>query len=54
MIYALVSAIAIILLVGLILLPAVVIGWFILTIKAAIRTSNGDYYRYPMTMRFVS
>ncbi|MDJ0498277.1 MAG: DUF4870 domain-containing protein [Acidimicrobiia bacterium] len=54
MIYGLVAALAIILLVGLLLLPAVVIGWFILTIKAAIRTSNGEYYRYPMTMRFVS
>lgn len=54
MIYGLVAALAIILLVGLILLPAVVIGWFILTIRAAIRTSNGEYYRYPMTMRFVS
>ena len=54
MIYGLVAALAIILLVGLILLPAVAIGWFVLTIRAAIRTSNGEYYRYPMTMRFVS
>ncbi len=54
MIYGLVAALAILLLVGLLLLPAVVIGWFILTIKAAVRTSNGEYYRYPMTMRFVS
>ena len=54
MIYGLLSAVAIVLLVGLILLPAVVISWFILTIRAAISASNGDYYRYPMTMRFVS
>lgn len=54
MIYALLSAVAIVLLVGLILLPVVVISWFVLTIKAAISTSNGDYYRYPMTMRFVN
>ena len=54
MIYGVVSAVAIVLLVGLILLPVVVISWFVLTIKAAIATSNGDYYRYPMTMRFVN
>lgn len=54
MIWGLVAGISILLLVGLILLPAVVIGWFILTIQAAIRTSNGEYYRYPLTMRFVS
>ena len=54
MIYGLLSAIAIVLLVGLILLPVVVISWFVLTLRAAISTSNGDYYRYPMTIRFVS
>lgn len=54
MIYGLLAAISILLLVGLILLPLVVIGWFVLTIRAAIATSNGDYYRYPMTMRFVN
>ncbi len=54
MIYGLLSAVAIILLVGLILLPVVAISWFVLTIRAAIATSNGDYYRYPMTIRFVN
>ena len=54
MIYGLLAAVAIVLLVGLILLPVVAISWFILTIRAAISAANGDYYRYPMTMRFVS
>ena len=54
MIYGLLAGISILLLVGLILLPLVAIGWFVLTIRAAIATSNGDYYRYPMTMRFVN
>jgi uncharacterized Tic20 family protein len=54
LIYAVAAAISIILLVGLILLPAVAITWFILVIQAAVRTANGEYYRYPMTMRFVS
>ncbi|MDJ0924398.1 MAG: DUF4870 domain-containing protein [Acidimicrobiia bacterium] len=54
MIWALISALSILLLVGLILLPVVAISWFVLAIRAAIATSNGNYYRYPMTMRFVS
>ena len=54
MIYGLIAGLSIIVLVGLILLPAVAITWFVLVIRAAIRTSAGEYYRYPMTMRFVS
>ena len=52
-IYALASAILIIALVGVLLLPAVAIAWFVLTIVAAVRASNGEPYRYPMSMRFV-
>ena len=54
MIYGLLAAVSIIVLVGLLLLPAVLITWFVLTIKGALRASAGEYYRYPMTMRFVS
>jgi hypothetical protein len=54
MIYGFLAGLSIILLVGLILLPAVLITWFVLVIRAAIKTSAGEYYRYPMTMRFVS
>ena len=54
LIYGVVAALSIILLVGLILLPAVLITWFVLVIRAAIRTSAGEYYRYPMTMRLVN
>lgn len=54
MIYGILSALAILLLVGLILLPIVVIGWFVLTIVAAVNASNSVAYRYPMTIRFIS
>ena len=54
MIYAILSALAILLLVGLILLPIVLIAWFILTIVAAVNASNSVAYRYPMTIRFIS
>lgn len=54
MIYGFVAAISIILLVGLVLLPVVLITWFVLTIVAAIQAANGEYYEYPLTIRFVN
>jgi uncharacterized Tic20 family protein len=54
MIYGVLAALSILLVVGLLLLPAVVITWFVLVIKGALRASAGEQYRYPMTMRFVA
>jgi len=55
-IYLLASAILILLVVGILLLPAVAIAWLVLTIIAAVRANNGEAYRYPsfMTIRLVS
>ena len=52
--YGIVAGIAIILLVGLLALPAVLITWFVLVIVASVKAANGEYYRYPLTIRFVS
>jgi uncharacterized Tic20 family protein len=54
MIYGIVSAVLIVVLVGLLLLPAVLVTWFVLVIRGAVRAADGQYYRYPMTLRFVS
>lgn len=54
MIYGIAAAISIILLVGLILLPVVFVTWFVLVIVAAIKASSGEYYEYPLTIRFVN
>ena len=54
LIYGVVSALAIVLLVGLIALPAVLITWFVLVILASVKAANGEYYRYPLTIRFVN
>lgn len=54
MIYAIVSAILIIVLVGLVLLPAVGILWLVFTIIGSVKASNGEDYRYPLTIRMVS
>jgi len=52
--YGVVAAFAIILLVGLIALPVVLVTWFVLVILAAVKAANGENYRYPFTIRFVS
>lgn len=53
-IYAIVSAILIIVLIGLVLLLVVFAFAVIMPIVASIKTSNGEDYRYPLTIRLVS
>jgi uncharacterized Tic20 family protein len=52
--YGLVAAISIILLVGILALPAVVVTWFVLVIVASVKAANDENYRYPFTIRLVS
>lgn len=54
LIYGLVAAISIVVLVGVIALPAVILTWFALVIVAAVKAANGEEYRYPFTIQFVS
>ncbi len=54
LLYGLVAAVSLIILVGFVLLPTVLIAWFVLTIVASIAASRGETYRYPMTIRLVS
>lgn len=53
-IYVLVSVILIVLLIGLVLVPLLAVVWFALVILASIRASEGEVYRYPATIRFIS
>ena len=51
---ALISAVLMVVLVGFVLLAIVAIGALVLTIRAAIKVSNGDLdYRYPWTIRLL-
>lgn len=43
--------VAIILVIG--LAAALVIGWFVLTILAAVKAANGEAYSYPLTLRLI-
>ena len=54
LLYGMVAAISIVLLVGLLALPAVLITWFVLVIVASVKAANGEDYRYPVTIRFVT
>ena len=52
-IYMAVSALMILILIGIPLLFVVALLDLIFTIVAAVKTSNGEQYRYPLTIRFV-
>ncbi|MEN8115073.1 MAG: DUF4870 domain-containing protein [Actinomycetota bacterium] len=53
MIYGFVAAVSIILLVGLVLLPVVLVAWFVLVIVATAKASADEFYEYPATIRFI-
>ena len=54
LIYGIVSFVLIFVLVGFVLLPIVGLMWLVFTIIGSIRSSKGEEYRYPLTIRMVS
>lgn len=48
-----VSALLIVLVIGIVLLPIVLLMMTVLPILAAIRVRDGEDYRYPFTIRFI-
>ncbi len=53
LLYAVVSAALVLLLVGVILLPLVLLTWFVLVMVASVKAGAGEYYRYPFTIRWI-
>jgi len=53
MLYGLVSFFLIFVLVGFLVLPIVLITWFVLVIVGTLNASRGEFYRYPLTIRFI-
>ena len=41
------------LIIGIVLLPLVIIGAAVLAIIAAVKSYNGELYRYPVNIRFI-
>lgn len=54
LIYAIVAGLSILLLIGFVLLPALGVFVFVVTIVGAIRAYEGNMYRYPLCIRFIS
>ncbi len=52
-IYAIIAALLIIAVIGIVLLTAVVIFDVIMVIIAAVRANSGERYRYPLCLRFI-
>ena len=54
LLYAFVGFILVFVLIGIPILIGIGIAWLVLTIVGAVKASNGEAYRYPLTIRFVS
>ena len=52
-IYTGVSILLCFVLVGFLFLPVVLVTWIVCMVLAAMKTSNGETYRYPYTIRFL-
>lgn len=53
-IYGLISAVLCLVLIGFLLLAIVGIVWLVFTIIGSIKASQGELYRYPLTIRMIS
>jgi uncharacterized protein len=54
LLYAVVAVILAFVLIGIVILVALGIAYVILVIVASVRANNGELYRYPLTIRFIS
>lgn len=52
--YLIVAGMLCFVLIGFLIFPLFFIPWLLLPIVAACRTSNGKFYRYPCTIRFLN
>lgn len=52
-IYFAIAALSMFVLIGFILLPILGLAWLILTIVGAVKASNGEFYRFPLTIRML-
>ncbi len=52
-IYAAIAGVLCFVLIGLLILPVIALLWIIFIVIAAIKTGNGEEYRYPLTIRML-
>jgi uncharacterized protein len=53
LLYAIVSVVLVVIGVGILLLIALGIAYLVLVVIASVRANNGEFYRYPLTIRFI-
>ena len=53
-IYALLAGLSLFVIIGVVLLPLALIANLVFIIVASIKASNGELYRYPLTIRLIS
>lgn len=54
LIYALISGVLVVVLIGFLLLGVIWVAGIVLTIIASVKAANGEAYRYPLTLRLIS
>jgi hypothetical protein len=54
LLYGIVAVILAFLLIGIPILIALGIAYLVLIVIASVRANNGEFFRYPLTIRFVS
>ncbi|MCF6177344.1 MAG: DUF4870 domain-containing protein [Victivallaceae bacterium] len=52
-IYGLIASLLIFVFIGFLLVPIVVIAQIIFVVIASIKANNGEFYNYPLTIRFI-
>ena len=52
-IYTIIAGLSILLAIGIVLLPAIIVLNLVLVIIAGVKAANGEFYRYPLTIRFI-
>lgn len=52
-IYSLIAMLLVFLVIGIILIPIVYVVWIVFAIIAAVKSNQGQYYRYPFIFRFI-
>jgi len=53
-IYMLLAGLSMFILIGFFLLPAVILTDLVLIVIASVKASRGEFYRYPLTIRFIN
>lgn len=54
LIWTIVASLSIFVLIGFLLLPIVSIAWIVLAIIGAVKASQGETYKYPLTLRLIT